>query len=230
MNKNYYEEKLAEIKKLIQAEDFDNAKNLINDELRMPYIPEIYESKFVELANIIKLKTFKDNGPVMTISRDVALDYLFSEDPNNTLLALEVLPEHNLKYAQDLLKKRIESWGDDKNIWKGYLFEIMVEQDIDVDINFNGKIINPSKDKSILNSKTVMEIMGKLSHSFEKNPSITESAIQEFERYLLMTYPEVPNNPDEFTKDFVKVINSMLDENIQLAGKQLIIKKILNDN
>lgn len=228
MDKNYYAEKIADIKNLIAQEQYQEAKNVIEEELKMPYIPEKYEQTFIDLANEVKFNTLDDKQPIMTISRDVALDYLTSEDQSKELLALEVLSEHNLNGVKELLKRRIESWGTDKNMFKAYLFELMVDQEIDVDVNLNGQQINPRKNGSIMDNPTVLKIMNELDLSFDKNPSLLNSAKQEFERYLLLTYPNVPAD-DNFANNFVKVIHSLLDNNIELSNEQLNIMKILND-
>ena len=109
MDKNFYEEKLENISKLMNDNDFAEARRLIEEELKMPYIPKKYEGRFIELLNDIKLKTMDDKKVAMTLSLDVALEYLTSEDEERELIALEVLSEHNLRYCKDVLKNRIET-------------------------------------------------------------------------------------------------------------------------
>lgn len=228
MDKNFYEEKLENISKLMNDNDFAEARRLIEEELKMPYIPKKYEGRFIELLNDIKLKTMDDKKVAMTLSLDVALEYLTSEDEERELIALEVLSEHNLRYCKDVLKNRIETWPSNKNMMKAFLFELLVDQEIDIDINYDGQIINPKNRGSIMQNSNVLNIYKILQTSFEKNPSLTQMATQEFERYLLLIYPNVPDNHNEFAEDFKKVIESLLNKDISLNERQLNIKKKLN--
>ena len=228
MDKNFYEEKLENISKLMNDNDFAEARRLIEEELKMPYIPKKYEGRFIELLNDIKLKTMDDKKVAMTLSLDVALEYLTSEDEERELIALEVLSEHNLRYCKDVLKNRIETWPSNKNMMKAFLFELLVDQEIDIDINYDGQIINPKNRGSIMQNSNVLNIYKILQTSFEKNPSLTQMATQEFERYLLLIYPNVPGNHNEFAEDFKKVIESLLNKDISLNERQLNIKKKLN--
>ena len=108
MSKNYYEEQLEKIIKLIKKEEYKIAYDLIEDELKMPYIPEIYEVKFIDLLNNVKSELLNDNIS-HSVPKDVALDYLTSEDEQKEAMALELLRDHNLRPEKELFKRRIET-------------------------------------------------------------------------------------------------------------------------
>ena len=65
---NYYEEKLIKIKELIKN-DKKEALSLLNEELKMPYIPEKYEANFIKLANDLEFDLKSDNKKKSIIKR-----------------------------------------------------------------------------------------------------------------------------------------------------------------
>ncbi|NQZ66119.1 MAG: DUF3196 family protein [Mycoplasmatales bacterium] len=225
-NKNYYEEKIDEIKELLSDSNFKKIYQLINEELKMPYIPEKYEKYFLDTINQIKHHVVGDDSHV-SVSRHVAMEYLLSEDFNQESIALELLRDHNLRYEKELLKNRIETWPAEKNILKAFLFELLVEQEISIDINFNGILMNPAKNGSILENKEVKKTLQAMEKYFEKNPSTLNMALDEFQRFLLITYPAVPEDGDAFAFDISQIIKSMFDEKIGLTERQNKIKEIL---
>lgn len=227
MSKNYYDETLEKIDLLIKDNKLQEAHDLIQSELRMPYIPEIYEVKFIEIINDIKRELVGD-GATNAVPREVAIEYLLSEDEQQESIALELLRDHNLRYDIDLIKKRIETWPFEKNMMKAYLFELLIEQQIDVDINFNGMVLNPSKTRTILDSETVVETMKEIPNHFDSNPAAENMALDEFQRFLLITYPAVPEDGKEFAKDISQIVKSMFDDEVKLSDKQKRIKELLS--
>ena len=121
----------------------------------MPYIPEIYESQYIKLINDIKSEVKGDDQPTI-VTRDIAIDYLLSENEEKENISLELLRDHNLRYVKDVLKNRLETWPSNKNTQKAFLFELLVEQEIDMEINFNGFNLNPKKTGTILSKPTVI--------------------------------------------------------------------------
>ena len=226
MSKNYYEEKLDEIYSLIEDKKNAEAYDLIKEELKMPYVPEIYETKFVEILENMKSELPSEIKSTM-VPRDVAIEYLLSEDSQQEAIALELLRDHNLRYDQDLYKKKIETWGSDKNIFKAYLFELLVEQKINIDINFNGIKMNPSKNGTILKNKEVEIAMNEIQKWFEKNPSALALALDEAQRFLLITYPAIPESGIDYARDISKIVESMFDEKMILTERQTKMKELL---
>lgn len=227
MLKNYYDEKLEVINTLLKKEKFKKVYEIINKELKMPYIPEIYEFQFIKIMNDIKSDVIgKDSLTV--VPREVVIDYLLSEDPEQEMIALELLRDHNLRYEKEIIKKRIETWPVSKTTQKAYLFELLIEQEINMEVNFNGLILNSKTNGSILEKPTVIETMNQMSKYFKKNPSTLNMALDEFQRFLLISYPAVPEDGKEFAKDISQIVKSMFESKINLTKKQLRIKEMLS--
>ena len=226
MKKNYYDEKIENIYLLISQKNYKQAISLIKEELRMPYIPKIYEEKIIKIMDNIKSENTNETNNT-SISKDVAIEYLMSNEEEKESMALEFLREHNLRNDKDLFKKRLETWPLEKNILKAYLFELLVEQEIDMEINFNGINMNPLKNGSILNHIEVQKTMDSLSKIFEKNPSLMNLSLDEFQRFLLISYPAIPENGKLFAIEISCIINSMFDDKIKLSNTQKRIKELL---
>ena len=227
MSKNYYDEKIKDIENLIESKKYKEAQKEINNELNVPYVPKIYEDVFNSMLEQI-LDKLETNEKTQTISKAVALDYLISNDEQKEVIAIELLRDHNLHFDKEIIKTRIETWNFDKNLLKAYLFEILVEQNIDIDINFNGLNLNPLKNGSILDKKEVQSTLKTIEKIFTKNPSWRKMATDEFHKFLLLNYPFVPEKPEETAHDICKIINSYFDDNLELTAKQKKIKTILS--
>ena len=110
---------------------------------------------------------------------------------------------------------------------KAFLFELLIEQEVDIEISFNGMNINPSRVGSVLSNKKVIEINKILETKFQKDPAKLNIALDEFQKFLLLTYPIIPEDPKQFSSDLEMIVNSLFDEDIQLTQRQKIIKKAL---
>lgn len=226
MEKNYYEEKIEEINELITKKEFKEAFSLLKEELAISYIPSIYEKQFDKLLEDIKPELIEKNTG-HGVSSEVALEFLTSNDEKQEAIALEVLRDHNLRNHIDLLKERIESWPTNKTIMKAFLFELLIEQEIDVEINFNGLKLNP-KNGSILNHEEVQKAMNEIPKQFDKDVAASNMALDEFQRFLLITYPAVPEDGKSMAIDISKIIKSFFDNKVLLNERQTKIKQILS--
>ena len=188
-NKDYYQEKLAEIRKYMKTDVFV-AKQLLDEELKMPYIPLKYEQDFLDLHKENKLliavrisnKTFED---------EEVKKYLWSNDELKEAMVLEFLKKANLRAHVSELAKWIETKPKTKNIAKSFIYELLVLQEINVELKWNGQVVNPSKNKSIFDNKEVAKGIKKIKKLTFKEPSLESSIMEEFEKGILNDYPKV---------------------------------------
>lgn len=108
MSKNYYEEKIKSIENLIQNKKYKKAKKEIINELKVSYVPRIYEDVFNSMLEQISNK-FDFNEKTKIISKAVAIDYLVSNDEKKETMAIELLRDHNLHLDKEIIKTRIET-------------------------------------------------------------------------------------------------------------------------
>lgn len=227
-NKNYYEEKIDQIQNLLKNGKYEEASKTVVEELNMPYIPSQYEQIFNDFNEKIIYMQHKLDKPLSAMSRNEVLSFLFSGEEEKEKIALEMLPEQNLRYMKVELKKAIESWGDDKNIEKAFIFEALVDQEIDIEIEFKkGKKMNPIRDYDVIANVEVSFAMSCLEEIFNKEPSLLEIAKAEFERYLLLSYPLEVKNGKELAFEIAQVVKFMFNANVDLSTAEHLIYQTL---
>lgn len=230
-SKNFYESKLEQIKQLIKEEKFDKAHEEILAEINMPYIPMAYEKEFKDLFNFVRTKINKDDNRVFTLSREEVIELLLSESEESQAMALELIADQNLHHEKQSLKHRIETWKQSDIFKKAFLFELMIEQKIDVAIEFvKGLIINPAKQKSVLEAKQTLVMLQQINLLTEKEPTLTLATSQEAKRYLLLNYPNPPENGESLAQNIVNVVRHMFGQEVDLSGDELSIYKVLKTN
>ena len=104
MTKNHYEEKIEKVQKLIASGEYKIAYDILDEELKMPYIPKIYETTFIDMMNDIKVEMIGEPTQHI-VPREIAMDYLISGDMEKEIMAIEMLRVHNLRYEVDTIKK-----------------------------------------------------------------------------------------------------------------------------
>lgn len=123
---DYYQDKLNEIKQLIKLQDYQKAKFLLDDELRMPYIPQVYENQF----NQLDMEVCQALNPQSThkqYDESQLLDMLSNPD-EKALAAINYLRSSNIRNYLDVVKTYL---GNNPHyLLRSQLIEILIEQDI----------------------------------------------------------------------------------------------------
>ena len=92
---NYYEQKLKEIEKLKNT-DCSKAFSLLIEELKMPYIPQKYETAFHQLYKEIKPLLNEQNVSAKQINHGTILSFLNSNEYDKIAIAIDNLKNINL--------------------------------------------------------------------------------------------------------------------------------------
>ncbi len=188
MKQDYYAEIIKEIKELIQTNPTEAAKKL-EVELNMPYIPERYESTFINLLEELKFKIKQDANVNNELSRDDVLEILISNDSVKMPMAIAKLKDLNLRSIVDDIHKIILK-DTTPNMIKTIIYEYCVEQDIDHNFEWSGKVINPKIVGSVVALKTYLNTYVGIERLILKNPSLEHVAKSLLELYSLNTFPE----------------------------------------
>lgn len=226
MKTNFYEEKIAEIKKQLDNSEFFEAHKSLSAELSMPYIPEKYEKEFIQLFERLKFQMMDNNGENKTLAIDSLMQMLAGDDESQNI-ALELLKTHNLRMVSSTIKARIESWNKEENLKRAYLFELLAEQEIDIAINIDGKILNPKTD-SILNNPEVNKAIQLIPTLTGQMPQLLEPTIDEFRRFLLLNFPSKITNGEKIAQQIFNIVNSLFNSEKTLSEEEEKIRKILN--
>ncbi|NQZ29480.1 MAG: hypothetical protein HRT98_03765 [Mycoplasmatales bacterium] len=193
MKQDYYVEIIKEIKGLIQTNPSEAAKKL-EVELNMPYIPERYESTFLNLLEELKFKVRQDTIINNELSRDEVLEILINNDSIKMPMAIAKLKDLNLRSIIEDIHKIISNTST-PNMIKTIIYEYCVEQDIDHNFKWSNKIINPKIVGSIVSLKTYLNTYVGIERLILKNPSLEQVAKSLLELYSLNTFPEFIDEP-----------------------------------
>ncbi|WKX02499.1 DUF3196 family protein [Candidatus Mycoplasma mahonii] len=224
--KNYYEEKITEIKLLIKT-DLEKAFHKLKVELDMPYIPEKYEPKFSTLFLDVKSQ-LESKISQKKMSNEEIMEYLWSDNVLHEAIAINNLKEMNIRNFKDELKKWMEEKPDSKNISKTFLYELLSNQEVDIDIKLKGIIVNPKKNKSLFEDLEVKKALMSIDKLTDKDPSLAKLLTEEIERYLLITFPLKIKNGDFLAKQIFNIIQSMFGNNIVFSKEEEEILVIMN--
>lgn len=126
----YYDELLVSIESLINKQDFENAKKLIDDELKMPYVPIDIENKLYEFRKLC----LSDKSLNHNFDLNLLEEYL-NGTKEQALIAINQLSKLNIRNYLDIIITFLNENEDDA--LKGILIDIMIEQHINESITIN---------------------------------------------------------------------------------------------
>lgn len=126
----YYDELLVSIESLINKQDFENAKKLIDDELKMPYVPMDIENKLYEFRK----SCLSDKSLNHNFDLNLLEEYL-NGTKEQALIAINQLSKLNIRNYLDIIITFLNENEDDA--LKGILIDIMIEQHINESITIN---------------------------------------------------------------------------------------------
>lgn len=225
MSNNFYDEKLNEIKAAIEKGDFKLAHSLLTEELKMPYIPAVYEKQFQELFADVVRALMTEEGRKQLPIEDIS-EMLFGEDAEQ-LMAIEMLKDSNIRPIKDEIKRRIESYTDADALKRTFLFELLAGQEIAMEIVINNVVLDPSK-HSITKSEEVKRAIDALPYIVAKNPQMYEPVFNELQRYFLLKFPEVPLDGKLLVEQIYNIVRSMFEPSMVLTDEEKEIFNTLN--
>ncbi len=216
---NYYQETIKRIEELIDEKNYDLAKSLIEEELRMPYIPSDVLETLEALNCEIKISQ-KGNESLRKLSDEEIREYLFLDDFSQ-YLAVYNLKDQNLRNYISEIKKYLS-----KSLNKhcsAIIIDELIRQEINDEfeytlngqtITFNPRYIEPFED---LDSFKLAHQL--LSDEMENdNPSMYEMSkkilVEEFYLNLPMHFDEL--EIEYLIHSIIYYIYGLFDENLKL--------------
>lgn len=190
---NYYEETKEKIIDLIEKEEYEEAKRLIQNELELSYVPRDFEEDLIELLNQMQEKTFR----VKSLSEEEIEEYL-KKDENHQLLAVDALDKRNLRDEIYLCQEYLKGKGF-RNA-KALLIDSLIRQQIDYvfilkdedqEIQFN-----PSKLVPLEESDVYKECNKSLEERFLKEPSMLVLGKQLLYKEMMLSLPLLPDKAE----------------------------------
>ena len=140
---NYYDQTIATIQQLINANDLSKAKAMLDEELAMPYIPQVAQSKFLELLKEVHYRLKDNDVPIASMDLDNIESYLFSHDIDRQDHALTLLERSNVRAYLPVIQRFLMDPNEDASI-KTALLHILLAQQVSatVDVVKNGTTVS----------------------------------------------------------------------------------------
>lgn len=182
---SYYEELISKLDKFIKNNEFLKAKEIIDNELKLPYIPIDVLNKLNDYKALIPKESVK-----FSLNDDEIIDYL-KANPEKQLIAVECLNKKNLREYIDVCNEYLKSDGFINA--KVLLIDSLIKQDIGDDIYFNNdgleytfipKYIMPPEE-----SVGFIVAIKRLNDLFMKEPSMLEMAKSLVYKECLLALP-----------------------------------------
>lgn len=202
----YYDVISIYIASLKELEEFEEAIDIVVEELSMPYIPYEYETVFNAAHDELLLAKREVNEGMERHNNAFSLEdmenILMKDILNEDLLYMAIEQMEGINIRRLLPAIRIFLKDSSKpSFAKSLLIELMIEQEIDEDMILikNGieYDINPSYAPLVLNQEVGGTILALLSEGIEdENPSLFCLCEQFLNYYLYLIYPKYINEYD----------------------------------
>lgn len=196
----YYDVISIYVAALKELEEFEEAIDIVVEELSMPYIPYEYETIFNAAHDELLLAKREANEGMERHNNAFSLEdmenILMKDIPNEDLLymAIEQMEGMNIRRLLPAIRNFLKD--DHKpSFAKSLLVELMIDQEIDEEMVLvkNGieYEINPSYAPLVLNQEVGGAILALLSEGIEdENPSLFSLCEQFLNFYLYLIYPK----------------------------------------
>lgn len=196
----YYDVVAMQLSILKELEEFEDAINIVVEELSMPYIPYQYETTFDTAYDELLLAKQEMNQDNLTNATIFDLDdiesILSKEQTNEDLLylAIEQMQKLNIRRLIPSIRSFLQK-NSNTAFAKSLLIELMIEQDIDEEfiVLKDGAEydINPSFAPMVLQQDFVSSVLELLSsHVEDDNPSLYMMCEQFANYYFYTMYPK----------------------------------------
>ncbi len=172
MSENYYEQLLNKLEKDFLEEKYDEAKTLIDEELKMPFVPKDVLEKLEKYQEQLSILNKKEKRQVI-LTEDELRNYL-KADFQKGQYALKTLHNSNARMYLDVIKEILLD-KEVKHTLKSLLIQILVLQQIDVTIDYcdeDGNLysVNIKELPDVLQQESIPLIYEKMSMIIKKDP------------------------------------------------------------
>lgn len=190
----YYEDILKKVETQMAEQDFQDAFNILEEELSMPYIPKEYEEKLIAYYNQcrgeVKLNTTRQYS-------EEDIEALLKGSLEEQFLAIEQLKKSNIRNHMDEIQDYLKH--NPHYLVRSFLMEALMEQNITdeitaemdgLEVTFTPCYIEPP-----MESDGVVSAVGYLKDWFENdNPTFTMMCV---ECLVKEAYLRLPFNIEE---------------------------------
>ena len=189
---NYYQELIERIARHIEEGSYEAASALIEEELKLPYVPMDTYDRLIDFREQIRGYLSREPQTRFLSSREV-LDGL-KRGGEKAYRVIMFLNKVNIREYLDEIQEYMLSDDSDRMIIS-VLFDLCHKQEVNTMLQYcdNGtwKQVRPSKLQDVSDNEVFITAMELLSQRFEnENPSFTELCRQVLAEYAYLKYPE----------------------------------------
>lgn len=193
MQENYYEQLIEQIKQHIQEEEYLKASQLLEEELKMPYVPAEIESQLLKLMREVAPYLKRDEQGKRVLSVEQIEDYLLRGNESQQVQAVEALYTRNLRDFIDIIKNYLEKTPS--RIVASLLIDACIDQQIRDEIKYNidglEMIFIPSVLEKPVETDGFKIALAKLTEWFEnENPSFLVLCMETLIQQVYLKLPE----------------------------------------
>ncbi|WP_031542956.1 DUF3196 family protein [Mesoplasma photuris] len=210
---NYYDEIILEIKNLIETKDYQQAMEIIDLELKIPYVPADSELELLKLKREIldiQVDTYKNSGAKAFSIEEIQAMLKNFKDPIEQMIAIQNLSTINIRnIILDVEKFLIDENNSPES--KTFMLMNLNAQELDKEfkvIKHKEFLINPINIDMEKIENTMQEVKNLLSNTLgQDNPSFFEMCNEVLFTYFLITYPEFEiDNINNFAAALTKIV------------------------
>ena len=213
MAQNYYDELMEKIEQLISQNQLEEANKLIEIELALPYVPNVYEQKLIAIQKQIKpeAKTTK-----AIFSKDEIIDIFLKhhhEHSNQFLLevAQMIINYQWLDYVQEI--QQIFNQKQLANNLKATIYNCLSLQNLNYDFQIDQVQLNPFINKTVFETDFAVANFEELENINLSEPNLISIAKQLLIIYLLNLFPKSMNLESKMiANDLIVIARLMLGE------------------
>lgn len=222
---NYYESVIFNIKNHIENDEIKEAKALLNEELKMPYIPNEYENELQRLNQIVEsLLKLNEESKQITITQ---IEKYLNGNDQEQLQAVAVLLDKNLRSHIDLIQNYL--CKNPNKEAASLLIDALIEQNISneftyicdgIEFNFIPTyLIKPYESDGFLKADNLLQ-----KWISNDNPTMYELCLQ---MLIHQTYLYLPLSYEEDEGESLAL--SIAKKVMELLGEDEFYEQLIND-
>lgn len=217
MEENYYKKQILLIEEKIKNNLWDEAYQLVLEELSMPYIPKNFFDEIKKLESEIK-SNFKLNQKVNLIQDEEELKSLLKQDEMAQIKALDQMSRLNLRQYDTLVQDTFNLLSD--RLFQNLFLRICIEQQLTNEYTIQSDGIEYTLIPASLclpeDSEGVEAAVILLSEWCDKNPSLLNLCLEKLQYEGLMALP-ISYTEDEAYDLAYQVLEEVY---IQISGEK----------
>ena len=223
MATNYYETLISQLKQLVTAGDLVTARQLIETELALPYVPRIYEKQLEQIYKQIQ-PALNQNKSVFTREELITIfQDLHQEHSSDFLLEMtQAMAQYNWHDATRDLQHIFNQRHLNKSV-KAMIYNVLATQGINYDFKIETMVLNPQQTKSLFETPFALTNFWALENNKQLHePGLVDVAQKALMFYLLNQFPQaMVFSPADLSADWIAIARVMLGQ---------VRSRVLNDH